>query len=333
MNLKLFKINDIGPSEKEKIDEFILEENTNGEFINTIKYLSYHPKSRFVDDSIYIKDLDSGTIKCILMSASTTSQPQIIISHPGTTFSGIVLNYKTNIQEINEIINLIESYYKNKYEFISLKVSPFIYHKQPNQLLEYLLMKNEYIYSFTALANVIDLSKAKNTEDIFNLYDSKRRNHVRKTIKNNQYEFLQLKKIEEPIWENINKNLNVKYNVTTTHSYSEIVNLNNKFPRKIVPYASYRKDGQYGAFSLIYKFKNVFHTQYLDLNYKLRNENPNLYLIHNLIKTAINEGYKYFSFGASTEKEGRILNEGLFNFKNQFGGGSILLPKYTKKLN
>jgi len=68
------------------------------------------------------------------------------------------------------------------------------------------------------------------------------------------------------------------------------------------------------------------------LNYELRNEYPNLYLIHNLIKMAINEGYRFFSFGASTENEGNILNEGLFNFKNQFGGGSILLPKYTKKL-
>lgn len=332
MHLNIYKINNVDSSEKDKIDKFLLDVDTNGEFINTIKYLSYHPKNRFIDDSIYIKDIDSGTIKCVLMAASTDEQPQTIISHPGTTFSGIVLNHKINIQEVKDIINLIESYYRIKYKYIIIKLSPFIYHKQPNQLLDYLLMKNKYIYGFTALANVIDLSKINGEEQIYNLYDSKRRNQVRKTIKDNQYEFLQLRKIEEHIWENINKNLDLKYKATTTHSYTEIVSLSNKFPKNIVPYVVYKKGGQYGAFSLIYKFKNVFHTQYLDLNYELRNEYPNLYLIHNLIKMAINEGYRFFSFGASTENEGNILNEGLFNFKNQFGGGSILLPKYTKKL-
>lgn len=41
-------------------------------------------------------------------------------------------------------------------------------------------------------------------------------------------------------------------------------------------------------------------------------------------------GYCYFSFGASTEQEGEILNQGLYHYKAGYGGGDILLPVYTK---
>jgi len=88
----------------------------------------------------------------------------------------------------------------------------------------------------------------------------------------------------------------------------------------------------YGAFALIYKFKNVFHTQYLDMNYNISSEYPNLYLIHCLINTAVKEGFRYFSFGASTENGGEYLNETLYGYKNGYGGGSILLPKFTKEV-
>ena len=47
MNFKIIPIKEMDNNEKIKIDEFILDKNTNGEFINTIKYLSYHKTDRF----------------------------------------------------------------------------------------------------------------------------------------------------------------------------------------------------------------------------------------------------------------------------------------------
>ena len=91
-------------------------------------------------------------------------------------------------------------------------------------------------------------------------------------------------------------------------------------------------DGIYGAFGLIYLFKNVFHTQYLDLNYDYSTHYPNLLLITELIWEARRLGYRWFSFGASTESGGQVMNEGLYEYKAAYGGGDILLPVFTKCL-
>ena len=55
-------------------------------------------------------------------------------------------------------------------------------------------------------------------------------------------------------------------------------------------------------------------------------------MIKELIKTARELGYRYFSFGASTEDGGDILNYGLYEYKAEYGGGDIILPVYTKKV-
>lgn len=332
MKVRLLKINYRDEKETSKIDRFIMDCNTNGEFINTVKYLSYHPPGRFCEDSVYVEDVDSGAIKCVLMSASTKDDIDIIISHPGTTFAGLIFNSRDSIGEMVKAVDLIEKYYKTNYKKIVLRTSPAYYRNQPDQKIDYMLMKKGYEAGLTALVNIIDLSKINKEVEIFELYNCRKRNQVRKTIKENNFSFMEKENIPREIWGNINLNLQRKFDTKSTHAFSEIIKLKRMFPENIIPYATYKSNGEYGAFSLVYKFKNVFHTQYLDMNYDLSRENANYFLLHNLILEAMREGYKYFSFGASTEKGGEYLNEGLFRFKSGFGGGTILLPQYIKEL-
>lgn len=332
MNLEIMCIKDLDADGKIKIDDFILDERTNGEFINTIKYLSYHPEDRFFDESIIIKDVDSGVIKCVMMAASTKENLDTIVSHPGTTFSGLIFDRKTKISEIDHMINMIETFYGQKHRRCIFKMPPSCYSSQLNEEINYTLLKNDYRYGYTALSNIIDLSKINNEDELFEIYNSKRRNQVRKPIKKNEYDFIKMDTIDESIWMNMNQNLKDKFNSKTTHTYLEIYELQNRFQNNIIPYVVKTKNQEYGAFALVYKFKNVFHTQYLDMNYDLSSEYPNLFLIHCLIKEAIKEEFRYFSFGASTENSGEYLNETLFSYKNGYGGGSILLPKFTKGL-
>lgn len=329
MKLEIIPINSVDEIEKRKIDEFILDDNTNGEFINTIAYLSYHPEDRFFDESIVVMDMDSGVIKSVMMAASDNSK-ETILSHPGTTFSGLIVSRKSKISEINEILHLIENYYCKKYKRIILKMPPSIYSSQPNEELYYTFMKNNYSYGYTGLSNIIDLSMIDNEDKLWKNYTSKKRNQVRKPFKKNEFSFIEVDKIDELVWFGMNENLRDKFNSKTTHTFSEICDLKARYPKNIVPFMVKNNKDEYGAFGLIYKLKNVFHTQYLDMNYNLSSEYPNLFLVHNLIKEAIKDKYRYFSFGASTENGGEYLNESLFAYKDGYGGGSILLPKFTK---
>ena len=178
---------------------------------------------------------------------------------------------------------------------------------------------------------MINIAHIEKEEEILFLYDSAKRNHTKKALKSGLFLFdLKDKIIHPKIWQAMNNNLNQKFASHTTHTYEEILELQGKFPDKIVPYYVNTHDGEYGAFALVFKFKNVFHTQYLDTNYKYTGQYPNLLLIYELIKIARSEGYHIFSFGASTENGGDFLNTGLYNYKAGYGGGDIILPKFVK---
>lgn len=331
MQLQIQKIYKGMPQKEiEKIDEFILDPETNGEFINTIKYLSYHG-NRFQEDSVYVTDAENGSVMGVVM-ATVDQEHKSVISYGGTTFAGPVLNLKMSFQHCEAVMNLLLSYYEGRYQQVNFKVTPELYSRRQNGAISYILLRRGYQYGMTALSNVIDLFGIVGEDDVFGLYDSKRRNQVRKAIRNDLFTISKADAVKKEIWSRMNQNLGSKFGVRATHSYEEICELHQRFPENIIPYEVYSKDGEYAAFALIYKFKNVFHTQYLDVNYAFSREYPNLFLLHYLIREAADEKYRMFSFGASTEQGGQILNEGLFSYKQGYGGGSIILPVYQKEI-
>ena len=50
------------------------------------------------------------------------------------------------------------------------------------------------------------------------------------------------------------------------------------------------------------------------------------------IRSAIGSGRRWFDFGTSNERQGRFLNEGLYEFKSNFGGGGVAHEFYTLNL-
>lgn len=322
------EIRNISEREIEAIDEFILNENTNGEFINSLKYLGYHPKGRFNDRSILAVDQGSGEIRGCLLAAEEPGNPRRVISHPGTTFAGIIVNRKLSIKNMEEVVDTIMEYYEEKYESVVARLRPDFFAAQPFGGLSYFLLKRGYCYCMTGLSNVIDISGIRDENDIFALYDSAKRNQVRKVLRSGQFTFDNRNEIRRDVWINMNQVLAEKHHTHSTHTYEEMCELMDRVPDCISAYHADHINGEYGAFALIYRFKDVFHTQYLDTNYQYTGQYPNLLLIHNLIQIAREEGYSKFSFGVSTENRGKVLNYGLYNYKAGYGGGSILLGEY-----
>lgn len=319
-------------SEKEimKADAFIMKDSTVGEFINTFNYLGYHPQQRFQDDSVVVIDRGSGDIKGVMIAAYDGQDG--ITSYPGTTFAGPIVDRTSKFADIKAIMDHMLDYYERRYRIIRIKKIPEYYTKQPFQLIDYILLHRGYSYGMTALANIIRIGQLDSEDDIFALFRSKRRNQVRKVIKEEKYIFVENDEIREDVWINMNKNLQEKFKAKTTHTLEEIRDLKKRCPDNIKAYYVDTVQGEYGAFALIFLFKNVFHTQYLDVNYEHTGDYPNLLLILELIKLARKMKYEYFSFGASTENGGAVLNQGLYNYKAEYGGGDILLPMYTKKM-
>lgn len=308
-----------------KIDDFIMSNFTNGEFINTVNYLSYH-KNRFVEDSVVIINKCSNDVCCLMMGNSNGDE---FVSHSGTTFSGFIYDYRTSFNKLSYMFSMIMDYYESKYKKIVIKQSPSFFSKKPINIIDYLLLQRGYTFTFSDLTCVMNIGEIVDDDSLFMKYDSKRRNEIRKSIKSNSLKFVLDDEISENIWQQMNENLQNRYSSKTTHTFDEITDLKKRFPNKIMPYSVYTNEGDYASFGLIYKFKNVFHTQYLDMNYKYANIYPNLFLIHNVILIAKKEGYSLFSFGGCTKSD-HELNVGLYEYKTAYGSGDLLLPKYEK---
>lgn len=317
--------------EKKNLDSFILDKKTNGEFINSIRYLSYHPLERFSDDSIVLMDAESNSVQGVMMAAYKYEDKNTIISHPGTTFAGPVLRRNCSIADKETIINSMLGYYEARYKKIIIKPLPALFAEQPTGCIDFWLLRRGYQYEMIGLSNVVNIAKIDNENDILSLYDSAKRNQTRKVLKKQIFSLeVSDEEIDQDIWRRMADNLEKKHHVKITHAYDEIVDLYNRFPEKIHPCYVRTKDKDYGAFALVYKFKNVFHTQYLDTNYDYTGDYPNLLLIFELIKQARHEGYNWLSFGISTENGGQYLNYGLYNYKAGYGGGDIVVSALSK---
>jgi hypothetical protein len=330
--LKIIKRSTFTDKEKMQMDKFILSINTNGEFINSLQFLDYHPERRFIDDSIAVIDVGSGIVRGIMMAAQIPGEPRTIISHPGTTFAGPVIDRKLKIEESQVVLDMLFSYYEEKYNEIKIKTTPQYYPCQPYGIIDYFLLKRGYKFKAGALSNLINISDINTIDDIYSIFSSKRRNQVKKVYNSSKFIYQMKDTIISDAWKNLENNLMNKFGVKPTHTYDEIMDLQIKYSERIKPYYVFSNDGQYAAFGLSFNFKNIFHTQYLDVNYKYSGEYPNLLLITEMIKEAVKNKYKYFSFGASTEDGGKVINEGLYNYKKEYGGGEIVMPVYIKQI-
>ena len=87
------------------------------------------------------------------------------------------------------------------------------------------------------------------------------------------------------------------------------------------------------AGSMVFLFgSQVFHTQYLAADQSCLKLYPMNFLDANLIRTARERGFSYFSFGTSTEEHGTVLNKKLAEFKEGFGTQYGMNRTFVKEL-
>ena len=68
-------------------DDFVKNRSCNGTIFHTQNFLSYHPRNRFNDHSIFI--YDSNTIAAVILVAQIEENKYY--SHPGTSGGGFVI--------------------------------------------------------------------------------------------------------------------------------------------------------------------------------------------------------------------------------------------------
>lgn len=315
---------------QEKWDKFVMLDSVNGTFLQTRNFLNYHG-NRYKDASLLVYKGTNTIVAVIPACVIWDGEKRIYSSHAGSTFGGIVIGEQfNNIEHIEKIIDVLEEFFREQgYQEVRFRCTGEIFAKGNTVLLQYFLYQKGYV-SYEELNCFIDFKQYH--EDIVSNFSAGKRRDYKYALKYNM-EFRKIDTIQgiAEFYRILCANLE-KYHTKPVHTLEELVEFSEKRLAHIVEfYGVYIKDSIIAG-SMVFKFeKRVFHTQYLAADQGYLKFYPMNFLDEQLISLAKEEGFRYFSFGISTEDKGKILNKSLAKFKEGFGTQFGINRTYVKQ--
>lgn len=318
----MYEILPYSPELEKRWDRFVMNDSINGTFLQTRKFLNYHPEGRFKDASFLVEK--SGIVVAVVPGCNVDGK---FVSHQGSTFGGPVISkdfYSGN--RILEIIKMIDNHIAQNFKSVKLKPTSQIFATLPTDMLDYALEHTGYS-RHTELSCYTPLSK--DVDPLENCMGQCRRN-FRQTEKLN-LTYGEIPDSEMEIFYDFLVLSKARHNTTPVHSLAELRDIKRRFPKEVL-FRGIWQNGEYlsGMMIFIFKQAKVFHFQYLAPDDSKRETNATTALLVNAMREAAQAGYEKFSWGISTEDGGAYLNENLYRFKESFGALPCVNARYEK---
>ena len=308
-------------------DSFV-KNSRNGTFLNTKRFLNYHPQGKFEDLSLlfYKKNVLISVFPAALVKDKNDNN--MLFSHPGSTYGGIIISNKTKLKHVDDIVKkLINFSISNVIEKIVIKLPPRIYYKYPSDEIDFILFKNNFKIRKRDLTTTIFFPNFRKNYN--QLMDSSCKRAIKSA--KNQGLTVQVSNDFDAYWKILTQNLK-KHNTTPVHSITEIQLLKSLFPDKIQLFSAFLNGKMIGG-TITFLTTTTIHTQYIAMLYEFQQFRPINAVFDFLIQYGISKGYIYLNFGVSTEEYGDKINWNLFDFKESFGARGILHELYELKIN
>ena len=301
-------------------DEFI-EKSPMGTLIHTRRFLSYHGL-KFMDRSLMFFDAH-GKLCAILPAAIDPDDPSCVISHPGATYGGLVLSVQKSEIEVFAIMSATREFLKREgFQKLIYKSVPIHLHTNFSQSDLYAVWRIGAALIRRDLWNVLDLSRPRRIS-------SDRRRRVKRSAESG------VKVIEDnskqayaEYFEVLSKCLEIRHGVSPVHTLDDMLLLHKRFPERISLWLALSPSGQCLSGNWIFDLGPACHLQYAAATHEGREASAQDLLLSTIMDYYSARGTRYFSFGASTEQQGRELNIGLFNYKASFGAGTVVQDFY-----
>lgn len=296
-------------------DAFV-DASKNGTFMLKRGYMDYH-SNRFEDHSLMFYNDDE-----LVALLPATLHGAELRSHGGLTYGGIIVGRKMTVQVMLSVFDVLKEYVrKSNILRLIYKRVPTIYYTYPSDEDLYALFRNGAKLVRRDVASTIYLPDRIS-------FSERRRRGVKKSIKNGVV-VQESNNYEEYI--SILSNILSKYhNAKPVHTADEIKLLANRFPENIKLLAAY-KDDMMLAGIVAYITPIVVHAQYI-ANSDEGRQCGALDAVVDFMISSFSDTKQYLDFGISTENEGRFLNEGLVQQKQEFGGRAIAYDFYELKV-
>lgn len=311
-------------------DEFVLNNSVNGTFLQSRKFLNYHPKDRFIDFSLlfYLKE----RLVAVCPACMVDDNGKVFVSHQGSTYGGLVLGKELlRLELIVSVLELLQKYLiECDFTKTILKPTMSLLCKEQDESLSYAFNYCGFT-EYRELNLYIDYSTYD--KDVMVNFSKLKKRQVSKCIKEGLVlrELVAKKEIEE--FHRVLKENLKKFDKDPVHSVDELIDLKQRFPEIINFYGAYLNDSLLSC-TMVFDFPSVkcAHTQYLAAQNVEGNLSPMSFIYYSMAKLYQERGYKYLSWGIATEHYGEGINWGLMRNKEEYGSFHGINRIYEKEL-
>ncbi|MDR8401560.1 GNAT family N-acetyltransferase [Paraburkholderia sp. USG1] len=292
----------------------------NATFLHTRRFLAYHG-NRFEDVSLIM--MEAGSIVGVMPAAFVGENRHVVVSHPGLTYGGVVHQGRLSGTRMIDAIGAVRTYYAAQgCTKLIYKAVPYIYSDMPAQGDLYALFRYGALRTRCDLACTIDLNHRLPMSE-------RRRRGLKKAT-----EVVTL--ADDPanlqeLWTVLEQNLARKHAAQPVHSLVELKSLLNLFPKEIQIRCA-RINGCVEAGAVFFNSRGAWHAQYIASSERGYQVSALDAVFDSAIREAAEAGVRYFDFGTSNEEGGAVLNDGLYRFKQEFGGGGVAHEFYELDL-
>lgn len=290
-------------------------------FLHSRAFLSYHG-TRFIDRSVVIER--HGEWLGVIPAAQHPADSSTVVSHPGATYGGIVHQGRLRGAHMLHAIDTARALWAcTGYARLQYKAVPHIYQAAPAQEDLYALFRAGAVRYRVDLSSCIDLRHR--------LPVSERRQRGKRKAQRAGVQIVRGSAHLAALWPVLADNLMRNHGVAPVHALDEICLLADRFPDHVHVMAAL-VNGVVEAGIVLFLGQTVAHAQYIASSEAGHALHALDLLFDEAIAHGAQSGKRYFDFGISTEDQGLVLNEGLAQFKNEFGAGGVVHEFYELNL-
>lgn len=320
------------PEQSARWDSFVMANAANGTFLQTRRFLSYHPAGRFKDDSRMI--YRNQELVAVCPAADCQSEKgRVFRSHPGSTFGGLVVAPgQQRAPKLVELVEALNAQLKaDGYQGAELKPTPALFCREPDEAMEYALFQQGYRQEME-IACVLPLKR--DYEALHKAYSYNKRYDLKRAEKHGLTASLLTAEEEiRAFYDLLCLNLK-KFDTTPVHSAAELLDFYQSRLKDEISFLGVR-DGEgalvAGACLFYFQQVNVLHTQYLATDTGITAYVPSTFLYDAVIREALRRDCAALSLGTCTHDRGHVLNTGLILNKEGYGTQHSLNRLFTRE--
>ncbi|MEG0740932.1 MAG: GNAT family N-acetyltransferase [Clostridia bacterium] len=313
-------------------DHFVMEHSANGTFLQTRRFLNYHPKARFDDASRMIYRNQELVAVCPGVTAELEGK-RAFRSHPGSTFGGLVVSpSQLRAPKLIELLAALDdALMEEGYETAELKPTSDLFSRVPDEAMQYAFFHEGYgeeleISCWLPLAHCYDeLRAAFSYNKRYDLKRAEKQGLKAAPLHTNA----EIREFHALLCLNLQK-----FDAAPVHTAEELLDFHNaRLPGEVCFLGVRDAEGALVAGACLFYFAqvNVLHTQYLATDTHITAYAPSSFLYDAVLRMALERGCAGLSMGTCTHEHGHVLNMGLILNKEGYGTRHSLNRIYTKR--